>query len=266
MQITRIPRFSSSVVLLAVQGRLDSQSSWKSIKLNTVISSRPEPAFVEAFHNSPKLRVENLTAGDIEHYVRSRLLSHSKLKEYHNRGSDLGEALVSSIAAKASGVFLWVFLVVRSLLECLSDGSYPEDLKNIIETYPQELHELYEHMFERMKPSHRGEAFRIFQAIHLAQDVETKIPSALRLSFLDRSQPHSSITSPLEVLTADGLQERLTSFETRLRSRCCGLFEVQYHERLSSQEISETREGRVTYLHRTVSDFLNDPGIRNVIE
>ena len=234
--------------------------------IKVVISSRPEPTFVEAFYSSPKLRVENLTAGDIDHYVRSKLLSHSKIQSQIHRGSELGARLVDSIASKACGVFLWVFLVVRLLLECLSDGSYPEDLERIIETYPDEIHELYEHMFERMKPSHRAEAFRLFQAIHYAQNVESRIPTALRLSFMERDQPDRSIHSPLKSLTAEELQERLSSFETRLRSRCCGLFEVQYFERLNSLETSHIREGRVTFLHRTVSDFLNEPGVRQVIE
>jgi hypothetical protein len=119
--------------------------------IKVVISSRPEPTFVEAFYSSPKLRVENLTAGDIDHCVRSKLLSHSKIQSQIHRGSELGARLVDSIASKACGVFLWVFLVVRLLLECLSDGSYPEDLERIIETYPDEIHELYEHMFECMK-------------------------------------------------------------------------------------------------------------------
>lgn len=240
-------------------------TSYSSI-IKAVISSRPEPTFVEAFHSSPQLRVENLTAGDIDHYVRSKLLSHSKMRSQMHRGSELGARLVNSIASKACGVFLWVFLVVRLLLECLSDGSYPEDLERIIETYPKELHELYEHMFKRMKSLHRAEAFRLFQAIHHAQNVESKIPTALRLSFMERDQPDRSIHSPLEILTTEDLQERLSSFETRLRSRCCGLFEVQYFERLSSRETSHIREGRVTFLHRTVSDFLNEPGVRQVIE
>ena len=240
-------------------------TSYSSI-IKAVISSRPEPTFVEAFHSSPKLRVENLTAGDIDHYVRSKLLSHSKMQSQMHRSSELGARLVNSIASKACGVFLWVFLVVRSLREWLSDGSEPEDLERIIETYPEELHELYEHMFKRMKPLHRAEAFRLFQAIHHAQNVESKIPTALRLSFMERDQPDRSIHSPLEILITEDLQERLSSFETRLRSRGCGLFEVQYFERLSSRETSHIREGRVTFLHRTVSDFLNEPGVRQVIE
>lgn len=242
---------------------------FKTIMVNSsvvkaVVASRPEPAFVEAFHTCPKLLVENLTASDIGHYVQSRLLTHSKMQAHG--GSELAAKLTRSISSKACGVFLWVFLVVRSLLECLSDGSYPEDLERIIQTYPQELHELYEHMFQRMKPSHRAEAFRLFQAIHHVQNIESSIPSALRLSFFERDHPEGLIQAPLKFMGPEELQGRLSSFESRLRSRCCGLFEVQYFDKSSSGETLYFHEGRVSYLHRTVSDFLKDPGVRQVIE
>jgi hypothetical protein len=124
-------------------------------------------------------------------------------------------------------------------------------------------------MFKRMKPAHRLEAFRLFQAIYQVQQVEGRIPSALRLSFMDRNQPYEAITAPLKILTTEDLQERLSIFEARLRSRCCGLFEVQYFFRITSKDTTELihiQEGRVNYLHRTVSDFLNSQEVRRVIE
>lgn len=232
--------------------------------IKAVISSRPEAVFEEAFHKSPKLRVEKLTSGDINHYVKSKLFSHSRMESKMQESSELRARLVASIASKASGVFLWVFLVVRLLLDRLSKGEYPEALEAIIETYPEELEGLYKHMFfERMEKAHRIEAFRLFQSIHFAQMVESEIPTALRLSFMDRDQPAASIYSPAKILKVEELQERLSIFESRLKSRCCGLFEVHYYDQ---DEISHIQEGRVTLLHRTVSDFLNEPSLRQVIE
>lgn len=232
--------------------------------IKAVVSSRPEPAFEEAFRKSPKLRVENLTSGDIKHYIKSKLLSHSRMESEMEGGSKLGARLIASIASKASGVFLWVFLVVRLLLDRLSKGEYPEALESIIEAYPAELQELYKHMFfERMDKAHRTEAFRLFQAIHRARMVESEIPTALRLSFMDRDQPAASIHSQRKCLTREELLERLLIFESRLKSRCCGLFEIHYYDQEDTLYIDE---GRVTLLHRTVSDFLNEPSLREVIE
>lgn len=96
--------------------------------IKAVVSSRPEPAFEEAFRKSPKLRVENLTSGDIKHYIKSKLLSHSRMESEMEGGSKLGARLIASIASKASGVFLWVFLVVRLLLDRLSKESTQKPL------------------------------------------------------------------------------------------------------------------------------------------
>lgn len=238
----------------------------RSSAIKAVVSSRPEPTFVEAFQKHPKLRVEDLTAGDIHHYATSKLLRHSRIQSQADGGVHTVAVIAQSIALKACGVFLWVSLVVRSLLESLSDGGYIEDLEEIIQEYPEELHELYEHMFERMKPAHRAEAYRLFKAISVAQEVESKIPSGLRLSFLERDRPYGSVHSPLKTLTEEELKEKLSSFEARLRSRCCGLFEIHYFDRISSGEVLQVHEGNITHLHRTVSDFLDDIKIQQVID
>ena len=239
----------------------------QSSAIKAVISSRPESVFFEAFRHCPQLQMELFTARDIRLYIRSHLLSHSRMNNHEYQSSQLVERLLGSISRKACGVFLWVFLVVRLLLECLSDGAYPEELESITDEYPEELRELYKHMFSRMKPLHRTEAFRLFQTIHHAQAIESRIPSALRLSFMERYRPDTALSMPLQTLTMDELKERLSLFEDRLRSRCCGLFEVKYTGSLhSSSEVSHIPEGNVVFLHRTVSDFLNDEDIRDVME
>jgi len=238
---------------------ITSQSS----AIKAVISSRPEPTFEEAFRENPTLRVEDLTTGDVQHYIESHLLSHSKMQGPMH--SKLGTKLVNSIASKACGVFLWVFLVVRQLLECLTEGAYPEDLEGIIQSCPAELHLLYKQMFERVKPSHRAEAFRLFHAIHYAQEVEYRIPTALRLSFIEKREPIRSLQESLMVMNQEELRDRLSTFKSRLKSRCCGLLEVKSTNPASSSESWGTDEGQVHFLHRTVSDFLREPGIREMI-
>jgi hypothetical protein len=234
--------------------------------IKAIISSRPESTFVEAFINAPKLLVEDLTAGDIKHYVNEKLLSHYQLKNHAEHDPELAERLNHSITSKASGVFLWVVLVVQALQKCLTDGSYPEELEGFIEDYPSELHDFYEDMFERMNPIHRLEAFRLFQAVFLAQDVESAIPSGLRLSLFDRDEVTESIQRPLTNIPIEELRSRLSVFQSRLRSRCCGLLEMHYDRTTTSRSDSLLVEGRVAFLHRTVSDFLKHQDIRDRLE
>ncbi|TVY30238.1 hypothetical protein LHYA1_G000648 [Lachnellula hyalina] len=234
--------------------------------IKAIISSRPESTFVEAFINAPKLLVEDLTAGDIKHYVNEKLLSHSQLKSHAEHDPELAERLNHSIISKASGVFLWVVLVVQALQKCLTDGSYPEELEGFIEDYPSELHDFYEDMFERMNPMHRLEAFRLLQAVFLVQNVESAIPSGLRLSLFDRDEVTESIQRPLTNIPIEELRSRLSVFQSRLRSRCCGLLEMHYDRTTTSRSDSLLVEGRVAFLHRTVSDFLKQQDIRDRLE
>lgn len=221
--------------------------------LKAVLSSRPEPAFVEAFSRGPKLCIEDLTAGDIELYVRNKLLWHSLMGE----NFDLGERLLQQILSRAAGVWLWVYLVVRNLRQSLDDGSYPEELEAILETYPPELDDLYDAMLARMKPEYQLEAFLIFQGIFVARRIESKIPSALRFSYFARDRPVDSIRRPLNGISVAEIQKRLSAFEVRLRSRCCGMLEVQQDKSAGSKyQISRSEEGRVAFLHRTAIEFL----------
>ncbi|KAF2720695.1 hypothetical protein K431DRAFT_304148 [Polychaeton citri CBS 116435] len=63
--------------------------------IKAVISPRSEPAFVEAFESCPRLRVENLTAGNINRYVKIKLLFRSKMRDFDvnspKRGAKSGD-------------------------------------------------------------------------------------------------------------------------------------------------------------------------------
>lgn len=238
-----------------------------------LLSSRPEPEFIEAFRHTPSLRLEDLTSGDITTYVTKCLESHSRMKLLRKRNNDAANNLIAAVVTRASGVFLWVVLVVRSLLEGLSDGSYLEELEKTVEACPKELRELYEHMFGRMKPAHRIQAAKLFQSISCCLEYERRLPSAFRLSFIDRDDPFSVIQAPIQKLSISDFQGRVQNICDRLRSRCCGLIEVHGDSKESKTPDAtfiksdfRNNEGRLAFLHRSVSEFLREPNICKQIE
>jgi hypothetical protein len=85
-----------------------------SIKL--CVSSRPWNDFVFAYKgNKFQLAVQDFTKDDIRSYVKDELMRHPIYQKLEK--SDLQYSnLVHHIIDKAQGVFLWVFLVVRSAL------------------------------------------------------------------------------------------------------------------------------------------------------
>lgn len=73
--------------------------------IKLVVSSRPEAIFVESFQRWPKLRVEDLTRGDIEHYVRDNLFAHERMLALQTRNKDATAEILNAVMSKSSGVF-----------------------------------------------------------------------------------------------------------------------------------------------------------------
>ena len=120
------------------------KASSKSSSLKVIVSSRPEPILVEGFRGCPQLRLEHLTHGDISQYIHGKLYSHTRIFEFQGNTID---HLAKIISLRASGVFLWVVLVVQSMLRGLSEGDDIDELEDIVDGYPDELHELQTHVW-----------------------------------------------------------------------------------------------------------------------
>ncbi|CAH0052261.1 unnamed protein product [Clonostachys solani] len=217
----------------------------RSYNVKAVVSSRPEPIFIESFTSYPQNRMEELTSQDIDHYVRSHLLQHRRMVSLRLWNQDGVETLFMSVVKRSCGVFLWVFLVTRALLDGLNDGSSLSELHQISEDYPDELQKVYEHMLDRMTPRHRLHGLQLLLCISIAQDTEDSLPSLLRLSFINQA-PELALTAKLLQKSPDDLQDTLESMENRLRNRCCGLIEVGSFKAC----------GEIKFLHRTVAEFL----------
>ncbi|KAK1765197.1 hypothetical protein QBC33DRAFT_593208 [Phialemonium atrogriseum] len=109
--------------LIAIIRRLTSSSPIK-----MCVSSRPWAEFEDEFRSKPNLRLEDLTQSDIKNYVAAKLHENTYFAQLQATQGKVAEQLIGSIVEKASGVFLWVQLVVASLLEGLRNGDRVEDL------------------------------------------------------------------------------------------------------------------------------------------
>ncbi|KAH8803380.1 hypothetical protein F5884DRAFT_903935 [Xylogone sp. PMI_703] len=76
------------------------------------VSSRPLLAFGDAFKDCPKLRLQDLTEKDIIFFITSKFEQNFHFQQFKLEEPEEAEAIVQDIFSKASGVFLWVSLVV----------------------------------------------------------------------------------------------------------------------------------------------------------
>jgi hypothetical protein len=81
------------------------------------LSSRPWVVFSESFKDCPNLRLQDLTRPDITRYVNGKFGKSEAFGTLRKRESEAAHELITEVIEKADGVFLWVQIVVASLLK-----------------------------------------------------------------------------------------------------------------------------------------------------
>ncbi|KAF5243823.1 hypothetical protein FANTH_8017 [Fusarium anthophilum] len=198
--------------------------------------------------------MQDLTYDDITKYVVSKFEAKSQFARFQKLHPEFAGALSHSIAHKASGVFLWVTIVVASLLAGMMAGDRVEDLENRLNLLPSETDDLYGRMVETINPLYREHAAQLFRLVSACRE-----PPSLRIlwyadevKFLDRAIGEDPSAVPLEEVMG-----RLEDMRLRIVSRCRGLLEVQ--RALDEQHSAKPDGGYVAYLHRTFAEFLRRP-------
>ncbi|KAF5578255.1 hypothetical protein FPCIR_11657 [Fusarium pseudocircinatum] len=239
-----------------------------------LVSSRPHPAFIAAFSKQPKLNLPDLTRDDITAYINDKVAAHPRLLELsQTEGLDSTEQIIEGLVDKASGVFLWVVLACRSVLEGLVAYDSISDIKARVAELPREVERLFEHMISRIEPRWRQEALRLLHLACANQSL-TGTPSiptlGLHMISVQGFQASATIQKDNSVQAFDkGDRTKCEVMEGRLRSRCCGLLEVEKHFLGQGGFCVCNHDGKhdemidsgVIFMHRTVYDFLSTPQI-----
>jgi hypothetical protein len=216
------------------------------------VSSRPWYVFKDAFgHDSDrKLALEDLTRTDIEIYVRNKFKENVRFKHVmSNPDRDRYQELIQEIVEKAEGVFLWVFLVVRSLLSGLTNADKISDLQRRLRLLPPTLEAYFRHMIDSVEDIYQEQTAQTFQvALEAVEPL-----SLITYSYLDEDDPDCGIHAEIQPLTVEEVQSRQEDMRRRIDGRCKGLLEIP---RYTSSPLHPFFRFKVTFLHRTVRDFL----------
>jgi hypothetical protein len=127
------------------------------------LSSRPETGFFDAFGKMPQLKLQDLTASDITIYVRDKLESNSQMLRLMETSPDSSLNLIEEVGKGGDGVFLWIRLVVDSLLNGLRKRDNISTLRERLKEMPKELNDLYNRILSSIDNIHMSEASKIFQ-------------------------------------------------------------------------------------------------------
>ncbi|ORY05157.1 hypothetical protein BCR34DRAFT_439739, partial [Clohesyomyces aquaticus] len=229
------------------------KTSFSSKFMKILVSSRPWNVFQEAFGEATAshLFLEDYTKEDILAYINStmeRSPSFVELKRVDARC----DGLVQEIVVRAQGVFIWVVLVVQSLVRGLTNADTLEDLRKRLDAFPRELGPFFRHMYDVIEPFYRPEAAKYF---HVAVNAR----QAYRLVTYDLLNTENMEATIRTYLRGRewGDPAHLTRFQharKRVNARTQGLLETYGH-----------CDPRVDFYHRTVQDFLQLEEMQKII-
>lgn len=237
----------------------------KSPAIKIILSSRPIPSCVEAFSTKPRLQLQDLTRPDIEKYVHDKIASHPYMNELMDTDQDEASAILKDLVDRSSGVFLWVVLASNSLLEGLASYDRISQLRRRVHALPPQLESLFQHMLSKVEPRYRNEAAKLLSLCHQNQKTSALDLYTMGLALVDYHEMDVRRAPVFQNQTMRQKLQKCRTFEGRLRSRCCGLLEIQRpRAEVCFCDYGEHQglvDSTVGFIHRSVFEFLESPDV-----
>lgn len=235
-----------------------------------VVLSRPIPGCVQSLSGFPKLQLQDLIRQDISNYIEDILGSHQYVKRLDILQPGFFVRMCHELTSKASGVFLWIVLACRSLISGFAAHDNHSELLERIDQLPKELEDLFQLMLKKIEPRYRTPAAKALLVCHRNQLHNSRDIPSICLSILEEVSFHPCTVSEPAHLSEQMKRDKCEALEGRLRSRCCGLLEIQTHigdcffckgNRIPDCNHDIIFDSVVVFMHRTVYDFLSQSGV-----
>ncbi|CAG8950716.1 hypothetical protein HYFRA_00002927 [Hymenoscyphus fraxineus] len=221
----------------------------KSPHIKLCLSSRPWNCFEDALGDADdrKIYMQELTKNDIEVYSIEKLSLPAKWAS--KRGDQIRHRnLAMEIVKRSQGVFLWVYLVVRSLRDGLINGDDISLLENRLKSLPTDLDAYFSHIIHSIDSPYLEKL-----ACMLRVTLAAKRPlSLMTYSFLDKGLKDQDFAIKLAPVpfTMAQIQHHKSDMRRRINAISKGLLEVSESRRVGEDTTT------VEFLHRNVRDFL----------
>jgi hypothetical protein len=207
------------------------------------------------------LKLQNLTYRDIEQYIHNKFYSNSTFLKLATKVSVAAPELLNEIIEKADSIFLWVELVVRSLVQGLRNRDDITDLSERLRRLPRELKPLYSRLLSLIEPYEQW-ASQAIQIVRCNRDVPNisegfgvnLCVQSITISEFSLAMNEKIPISFLENITFDDFQLLCEDTSIRLTARRAGVLEVSNASTLGPRSL-------VQYFHRTAKDFLQSDEI-----
>lgn len=225
-------------------------------RIKLCVSSRYWAVFQSAFSSHPNLKLHEWTRCDIDKFVHQELKAHSLWTELRNTELNRADHLVNKISEEAAGVFLWVFLTVRSLIKGLEKGDNMEQLEATLDVMPKTLHEFFDRIIGDLPEDDHDFAIKALLMVKIQKFLGRSLPPVIMFSFL--KEPFEQ-GAPCCAISLHNLKGICTRTKRRLNAVCGDLLVVNEHYDWKFCKLGAAYDSSVSFAHRTISDYLDSP-------
>lgn len=230
----------------------------RSASVKMCVSSRPWNVFRKAFGHSPdrRLVLQDLTERDMDCYITDKLEANAQFRAL-TQTDPSAHMFPQEIRARAQGVFLWVFLVVRSLLRGLTEDDDMTMLRERFRDIPDDLETCFKRMLNAVDKVYSRYMAR---SLLLACTAETPLPlSSYSYVDIDHRNPGFAMQAAHQPYTPESFLLVRQNVANLISKWCRDLLEIRVQpakHRASDSVVDPLFEFQVDFLHRTVRDFL----------
>lgn len=228
-------------------------SSTKKDNVKLCVSSRSSPLYQSAFEKRPRLVMDEYMQGDIQSFVRSAFNHEIKLESLRGKLDEETEIhIVTTLAEKASGVYLWAILATSFLLQGLQEGDDFLVLKDRVEALPYQLDDLLPHITDKLDLADLEQVWKVQTLLE-----SHPYPHLLPLSFALTAETAATLAADVRPLKPAETVKRVEDVRALLRHRCKDLFAI-FNTAAPGDAASASDPDylKVTYVHRTIRDYL----------
>jgi hypothetical protein len=242
------------------------------------LSSRPWEVFENSFKadSVPRMRLQDLNYDDMYHYVRDRLLRDRRTSPVLSRVVESSlNTLVKSAIIKANGVFLWSRLATNVMIENFDPQSGVSNLQDTLDSLPSETDDLFETLiFENKSTQSLLNSAALFQLVRAREviadflgDESANSLNVWEIAFaLHEKDDEIALQSSVDQIPYAEALDLFKQTSGFVQQSSAGLLDIFTPLKRGNREPESLRsaigllnfgtESKVTYIHRTVRDWL----------
>ncbi|KAH6954447.1 hypothetical protein DER45DRAFT_312186 [Fusarium avenaceum] len=240
-------------------------------KVKICASSREENTFCRYFEGAESLRIQDLTEHDIWEFANSCLEALNMSNSWDR------DRLLDEVTSSADGVFLWVSLVLDSIVRAYRLTNDIEALIERVKHAPRDIVKLFQDIWERSGEDGDVASYRVtasrylnlvlavkrFQEQEAFYGISEQAHSFLVLAMASETRDVKSMLDTARRIEISDFLERCRKVEQELPITCCGLLEVSdreidFGDNKVPDSLMHYDKKTVRFVHRCAIDYLID--------